>query len=63
MNFPESSGVRVIAEPGRYFVESAFTLATSIIGYRSSSIVTHIDGRDDNMNGRVRLRPEFIVDP
>jgi ornithine decarboxylase len=28
--FPDSSGVEVIAEPGRYLVESAFTLATNI---------------------------------
>lgn len=31
--FPSSS-VRVIAEPGRYFVSSAFTLATNIVGRR-----------------------------
>ncbi|KAI0216021.1 Ornithine decarboxylase [Lamellibrachia satsuma] len=32
--FPESSGVRLIAEPGRYFVDSAFTLAVNIIAKR-----------------------------
>ncbi|WVO17850.1 hypothetical protein L204_105548 [Cryptococcus depauperatus] len=32
--FPESSGVRIIAEPGRFLVSSAFTLATSIIASR-----------------------------
>ena len=30
--FPSSSGVSVIAEPGRYFVESAMTLAACVIG-------------------------------
>ncbi|GLJ21409.1 hypothetical protein SUGI_0394170 [Cryptomeria japonica] len=30
----ESSGISVIAEPGRYFAESAFSLATNIIGKR-----------------------------
>lgn len=35
--FPSSS-VRVIAEPGRYFVSSAFTLATHIVGRRTSSL-------------------------
>lgn len=30
-HFPANSGVRVIAEPGRYFVASAFTLAANII--------------------------------
>ena len=29
--FPSDSGVRVIAEPGRYYVASAFTLAVNII--------------------------------
>lgn len=32
--FPESMGVRIIAEPGRYFVASAFTLAVNIIAKR-----------------------------
>nr|ADE10032.1 unknown [Tremella fuciformis] len=32
--FPAASGVRVIAEPGRFLVSSAFTLATSIIARR-----------------------------
>jgi ornithine decarboxylase len=29
--FPKEMGVRIIAEPGRYFVARAFTLATSVI--------------------------------
>lgn len=32
--FPDRPGLRVIAEPGRFFAESAFTLATAIIGKR-----------------------------
>ena len=32
--FPEEMGVRIIAEPGRYFVASAFTLATNVIARR-----------------------------
>jgi len=32
--FPEESGVRVVAEPGRFLVSSAFTLATNIIARR-----------------------------
>ena len=32
--FPESSGVRVIAEPGRYFAASAFHLAANVIARR-----------------------------
>lgn len=32
--FPRSEGVRVIAEPGRYFVSEAFEMATNIIARR-----------------------------
>ncbi|KAK7053093.1 hypothetical protein SK128_020406 [Halocaridina rubra] len=32
--FPEGSGVRVIAEPGRYVVASAFTLCTNVVAKR-----------------------------
>lgn len=34
--FPEEMGIRIIAEPGRYFVASAFTLATNVIARRVS---------------------------
>lgn len=43
--FPISSGVRVIAEPGRYFVSSAFTLAVNIVGRRITQ-KQHEDGDD-----------------
>jgi len=33
--FPEQMGVRIIAEPGRYFAASAFTLAVNIIAKRT----------------------------
>ncbi|XP_030073395.1 antizyme inhibitor 1 isoform X1 [Microcaecilia unicolor] len=36
--FPEKSGVKVIAEPGSYFVSSAFTLAVNII---AKKVVEH----------------------
>ncbi|KAJ8306141.1 hypothetical protein KUTeg_016686, partial [Tegillarca granosa] len=32
--FPEDEGVRIIAEPGRFYVSSAFTLAVNIIAKR-----------------------------
>ncbi|XP_068434400.1 ornithine decarboxylase-like [Clinocottus analis] len=32
--FPPDSGVQIIAEPGRYYVDSAFTLAAKVIGKR-----------------------------
>jgi len=33
--FPKSCGVRIIAEPGRYFVASAFTLTVNVIAKRT----------------------------
>lgn len=33
--FPSDSGVRIIAEPGRYYVASAFTLAVNIIAKKT----------------------------
>jgi len=35
--FPEQMGVRIIAEPGRYFAASAFTLVVNIIAKRTIS--------------------------
>jgi len=35
--FPRESGVRIIAEPGRYFVHSCATLAVSVIGKRTAA--------------------------
>jgi ornithine decarboxylase len=32
--FPEDGSIRIIAEPGRYYVASAYTLATSVIATR-----------------------------
>lgn len=32
--FPDTTGMSLVAEPGRFFVESAFTLAANIIGKR-----------------------------
>jgi ornithine decarboxylase len=32
--FPEDGIVRIIAEPGRYYVASAYTLATNVIASR-----------------------------
>ncbi|XP_068192457.1 ornithine decarboxylase-like [Antennarius striatus] len=36
-HFPADSGVKIIAEPGRYFVESAFTLVMNVI---SKTVIT-----------------------
>jgi len=34
-HFPDHAGLRIIAEPGRYFVSRAFSLATNIIARRA----------------------------
>ncbi|KAK7831375.1 hypothetical protein U0070_024663 [Myodes glareolus] len=36
--FPPDSGVRVIAEPGRYYIESAFTLAVNTIAKKKKRV-------------------------
>lgn len=36
--FPESSGVRLIAEPGRYLVAASCTLLTNVIGLRNNIV-------------------------
>ena len=33
-HFPDDGNVRIIAEPGRYYVASAYTLATNVIASR-----------------------------
>lgn len=56
-HFPASEGVRVIAEPGRYFVSDAFEMATNIIARRGkgggsqqlgSSYSEEMDGVSDD---------------
>lgn len=37
LHFPDRAGLRIIAEPGRFFVARAFTLATNIIARRARS--------------------------
>ncbi|XP_064458438.1 ornithine decarboxylase-like isoform X2 [Ornithodoros turicata] len=41
-HFPESSGVEIIGEPGQFFVTSAYTLATKVVGKRRRDVV--VDG-------------------
>lgn len=52
--FPEGCGIDIIAEPGRYFVASTFTLATNVIAKRKinneESMIYINDGVYGNMN-------------
>ncbi|KAH9490144.1 Mitochondrial 2-oxoadipate and 2-oxoglutarate transporter [Bulinus truncatus] len=45
-HFPESRAVRIIAEPGRYVVTSAFTLASKIVAKR----IIHIDQNENDIS-------------
>ncbi|XP_077513026.1 ornithine decarboxylase-like [Amblyomma americanum] len=42
VHFPESSGVQLIAEPGQFFVTSAYALVTQVIGKRRRDVL--VDG-------------------
>jgi len=44
LHFPKEDGVRIIAEPGRYFVSEAFEMATNIIARRGKAAVVDDDG-------------------
>ncbi|GAA5822210.1 hypothetical protein JCM10212_002492 [Sporobolomyces blumeae] len=54
-HFPKEEGVKIIAEPGRYYVCRAFELATNIIAKRAARQGTNDedsmmqDGRDDDV--------------
>jgi ornithine decarboxylase len=39
--FPDRKGMRIIAEPGRYFVSTAFRLATNIIARRGPTLTAN----------------------
>ncbi|XP_029451750.1 ornithine decarboxylase [Rhinatrema bivittatum] len=47
--FPSDSGVEIIAEPGRYYVASAFTLAVNIIAKKV--VIKEQTGSDDEEDG------------
>uniref|UniRef100_F6WZT5 Antizyme inhibitor 2 n=1 Tax=Xenopus tropicalis TaxID=8364 RepID=F6WZT5_XENTR len=47
--FPEGSDVQIIAEPGRYYVTSAFSLAVNIIAKKE--VLMEHSGSDDEENG------------
>ncbi|KAL7377755.1 hypothetical protein ABVT39_003935 [Epinephelus coioides] len=48
--FPSDSGVKIIAEPGRFYMESVFTLAMNVIAKRvvSEDMDGHDDGEEDS---------------
>jgi len=52
-HFGNTSAIQIIAEPGRYFVSDAFTLATNIIGRRGPDRIILEEEADDMERPRV----------
>lgn len=52
--FPPDAGVKIIAEPGRYFAETVFTLATAVIAKRA------IDDVDEDSGNAIFLFQMFV---
>lgn len=60
MYFPETMGVRIIAEPGRFFVASAFTLAVNIIAKRVLSRDDVEGTEQEDCSENKDLEPQFM---
>lgn len=66
--FPETEGVRVIAEPGRFFVSSAYTLACNIhsirnvIQKKSTSTNEGVDDVVDETEDEKRIHRMYFID-
>ncbi|XP_077344905.1 ornithine decarboxylase 1-like [Lithobates pipiens] len=58
--FPASSGVQIIAEPGRYYVASAFTLAVNIIAKKV--MLTEQTGSDDEDDASKKTLMYYVND-
>uniref|UniRef100_A0A3B5A0X3 ornithine decarboxylase n=1 Tax=Stegastes partitus TaxID=144197 RepID=A0A3B5A0X3_9TELE len=54
--FPPGSGVEVIAEPGRYYVESAFTLAVNVVAKRV--VADEVDEQNSKCEDMRRNSPD-----
>eukprot|EP00470_Lotharella_oceanica_P002457 CAMPEP_0170166926 /NCGR_PEP_ID=MMETSP0040_2-20121228/469_1 /TAXON_ID=641309 /ORGANISM="Lotharella oceanica, Strain CCMP622" /LENGTH=455 /DNA_ID=CAMNT_0010404781 /DNA_START=147 /DNA_END=1514 /DNA_ORIENTATION=- len=57
--FPETSGVRLIAEPGRFYATASHTLATSMIGRREPSGM-RINVKADTYELKLEPAPGFM---
>ncbi|PIO14668.1 hypothetical protein AB205_0035130 [Aquarana catesbeiana] len=58
--FPASSGVQIIAEPGRYYVASAFTLAVNIIAKKV--MLDEQTGSDDEDDASKKTLMYYVND-
>lgn len=59
----EGKGVRIIAEPGRYYVSKAFELATNIIARRAAREGTNDDDAMEGINEVVEENDEEVEQP
>ncbi|RKP08662.1 ornithine decarboxylase [Thamnocephalis sphaerospora] len=63
-HFPAESGVTLIAEPGRYYVEGAFTLAVNVIARRMVHSASSQESPSDEQaaadGSEVASRPSFM---
>jgi len=62
MYFPENMNVRIIAEPGRFFVASAFTLALSVIARRAVNRDDYNVDSDDSDNNSNTAEDSDVTD-
>ncbi|EHA56618.1 ornithine decarboxylase [Pyricularia oryzae 70-15] len=53
--FPPHRGVSLIAEPGRYFVSAAFTIACNVIARRT------VEDPNGSVNGSLAAAPSYMV--
>jgi len=56
--FPKDEGIRVIAEPGRYFVSEAFEMATNIIARRGKGTAIKDEEDDEELEELTACDPD-----
>lgn len=55
--FPEGSGIKIISEPGSYFVSSAFTLAVNIVAKKV------VENDKFSSGGKLKVYSFLLVNP
>jgi ornithine decarboxylase len=59
-HFPPESGVKLIAEPGRYFIQNAFTLAVNVIARRVVYGQNNEANASDSHNNELPSTPSYM---
>jgi len=60
--FPQREGLQIIAEPGRFYVSTAFTLATNIIARRSNRDSENSDIKTEQVNPLAESQPSVMCE-